>query len=916
MSSSGSPVGYLFADIEGSTERWERNPAHMQIAIARLDSLIEEAVTRHDGLIRDRAGDGLFATFSSGNPLQCALDLQLEVQRTDWSEVGGLALRMGVHSGEDDGSGQVDRVVANRAARIMSSGWGGQIVVSRTAAERYRAPDGAALVDHGACRFKGIAEPLHLAALVHPDLQRNEFPPLRTLLADGPGGQGVSGPIFGRTRELTDVSGKLDASRTATLVGPGGNGKTRVAQQIAAERSQHQLVCFASFETVAEGAEPLNILALALRLQLHVGGKPKEQIVEYLRDKYMLLVLDNAETMAGKAEFVAELLRECPRLSVLVTSREPLGFPGELPLFLNGFAPPDDASLQNGSSPALQLFVHEARQRDAAFNVDAAQFPAFKEICRIVDGSPLALRLTAQWSLLLSLEEILERIESSVGFLSPENARDQRQTLRGVFDGSWRLLNPDQQRALARLSIFSNSFNTVAAADAAGVDVRVLFELERKGLIVKSSLGRFAMHVMVREYARGKLDPAAESIVRRQHAHYFLHEVRTNMLGRSSEARVAMLEQLRLDFLEVRAAWLHAVKSAEHALISDCIEACCYFLYTRSLFREAVELFSADVADAGLKTHFAAVRANFLVHQGDTEGVAAAASWVLSSQGGAELPRAHAHHAMANLAHMRGEFEQANTHYEEAFAIRDRVGDLRGCCYASVSLSALHLLFTKIDTARSHVKRGYRLARQVGDPFGMMAAHLYAGDLAAFEQRTRDAQENYEMSLRLEESLLHLQFRAVLHRRLGTLFALREDMKSALSHHQEAYDLSREVGDRRTNAHAAIEVGNDLRLLGEWVAAKQVLLRGIRQSTLLGMQPCLSRGLLELAQVELALGSFSIARRLLSVLEAADLGDMAATRDALIAQLDGGAPATFAPVTVQDLLKELLAEAEVDSLRL
>ncbi len=137
-----------------------------------------------------------------------------------------------------------------------------------------------------------------------------------------------------------------------------------------------------------------------------------------------------------------------------------------------------------------------------------------------------------------------------------------------------------------------------------------------------------------------------------------------------------------------------------------------------------------------------------------------------------------------------------------------------------------------------------------------------------------------------------------------------------MEHHQEAYDLSREIGDRRTNAHAAIEVGNDLRQLGEWDAAKRVLLHGIRLSTILGMQPCLSRGILELAQVELALGAAPKARRLLSALGQADLGDLAATRDALSMELDGGVPATVAPITIQDLLNELIAEAEVDSLRL
>ncbi len=533
-----------------------------------------------------------------------------------------------------------------------------------------------------------------------------------------------------------------------------------MAQQAAAERAQTQLVCFASLESVAEGSDPYDVLALALRLQLHAGGNPKDQIVENLRDQAMLLVLDNAETIAGKAEFVAELIGACPQLSVLVTSREPLGFSGEETLVLKGFDLPDDMSLHNGSSPALQIFVHEARQRDANFGVAAAQFAVFKQICELVDGSPLALRLTAQWSLLLSLEEILERLELSVGFLSSTEARNARETLHGVFSGSWRMLSAEQQVALARLSIFVKSFDTAAAADAAGVSVRTLFELERKGLIVRSSLGRFAMHVMVREFARAQLDTAEAAAVRNLHAHYFLGMLRSNMQGRSSEARGAVLEQLRHDYVELRTAWLHAVKNAEVAVISDSVEPLCYFLYTRSMFREAVEIFAADVEDPGLKRHFAAVRANFLVHQGDTEDVALSASRVLSSPDDAELPRAHAHHAMANLAHMRGDFGQADKHYEEAYAIRDRVGDLRGCCYASVSLSALHLLFSKTNSARDHVKRGYRLARQIGDPFGMMAAHLYAGDLAAYEERMKDAQENYEMSLKLEESLMHVQFRS------------------------------------------------------------------------------------------------------------------------------------------------------------
>jgi tetratricopeptide (TPR) repeat protein len=265
---------------------------------------------------------------------------------------------------------------------------------------------------------------------------------------------------------------------------------------------------------------------------------------------------------------------------------------------------------------------------------------------------------------------------------------------------------------------------------------------------------------------------------------------------------------------------------------------------------------------------------------------------------------------------MRGDFDTGDALYRAAFDLREGVGDLRGCCYASISLGALHLLFSRVETARGHIKRGYRLARQIGDTFGMMASHLYAGDLAALEERLSDAQENYEMSLRLEDAAPHPQFNSMLHRRLGTLFVLRGDPQGALRHHQQAYDLAREGGDQRTGALASVEIGKDQRLLGDLVGARQSLLRGIRLSMSLGMQPCLSRGLLELAHVDLTAGNAEGARRLMSVLGAGDLGELRADYDALAAQLAGGEVATFAPITVQDLLNELIEEAEMDTLKL
>ena len=907
------PVGYLFADIEGSTERWEKTPAQMQLAVARLDALIGELIARHGGVIQDRSGDGVFATFRSGNPLQCALEMQLTMQRQDWSAVGGLDLRIGVHASEDDGAGEVDRAVANRGGRIMSSGWGGQIVVSDEASAKFATPAGAELLDLGLSRFKGVQEALRLASLVHPDLRRTEFPPLRSLLFEGGGPETLAGPIFGRTRELGEILSKLAQRRLLTLVGPGGNGKTRLALRAGAEVASHQPVCFASLETAASAADAAALVSSALGLRLNAGRRADEQIVDYLRDKQMLLVLDNAETIAGGAAFVGAWIAHCPLLSVLVTSREPLDFPGETLLRVEGLSSDAD-----GVSPALELFVHEARQKSPHFAVAGAQLPVFAAISALVEGSPLALRLTAQWTPVLSLEEILERLEQSITFLAPVDGGAQRQSLRGVFEGVWRLMTPAQQHALARLSVFVKAFDLAAASAIAEVDLETFLALERKGLLVRASHGRFAMHVMVRAFARERLaeDGAEEAATRARHAAYYLEAVREGMQSVAAPARGAVLEHLRLAFPEIRAAWLYAAATEADALLGGAVEPLCYFLYTRSMMREAVEVFSAETSNTALKRHFAGIRANFLVHQGDAEGASVAAASVLTAPTENALARAHANHALANLAHMRGDFDAGDAHYQAAFDLRESVGDLRGCCYASISASALHLLFSRVESARRHIKRGYRLARQIGDTFGMMASHVYAGDLAALEERLDDAQENYEMSLRLEDAAPHPQFRSMLHRRLGTLHALRGDRESALAHHQQAHDLAREGGDQRTCAHALIEVGNDQRLLGDLAGARQSLLRGVRLSMALGMQPSLSRGLLELAQVEVTAGNLAKARRLISVLEGGVPAEMQADHDALMVQLAGGDVANFAPVTVQALLSELVEEAEIDTLKL
>ncbi len=917
MNSRGSPVGYLFSDIEESTERWEKYPAQMQLAVARHDALIDEIVARHGGVIQDRAGDGVFATFRSGNPLQCALDIQLEMQRSDWSAVGGLLVRVGVHTGAAIDQGKVDRPAINRASRIMSSAWGGQIVVSAEAKAAYAAPADSNLMDLGVCRFKGIEEPIRLCSLVHPVLQRTEFPPPRSQLLHGLTGPDVSEPMFGRQRELEEVLARLATCRLVTIIGHGGNGKTRLAAQVAADDAERRPICFASLESVTGGERLAPAIAEALRFSFHGVARPEDQLIGYMRQRQMLLVLDNAETIAGEASFVSKLIAACPQLTVLVTSREPLGLAGESLFRLSGLALPSRDPSEALNSPVLRFFLREAQIRDEEFQLSGAQANAFYEICELVDGSPLALRLIAQWMQVLSLEEILERLRDGPDLLSASNPH-QRQTIRGVFEASWSLLDAKQREALARLSVFVKAFDWIAASHVAELSLETFAALERKGLLEQMADRRFALHPLVRRYAREKLaqSGADDPTARRRHSTYYLDAVCSGSESSPERSQGATLELLRRDFSEIRAAWFYAIKIDAKPLILRAIEPLCYFLYTRSMFRDALEVFAAPTLDDSLKRYLASIQGSFLVHQGDTKRAAAIASGVLAVPGGPRRARAHAHHTLGNLAHIRGDFAQAQLHYDRALAIRAKAGDLAGCCYSAISLSALHLMFGRVKEARERVKHGFRLARQIGDVFGTLASHVYAGDIAVLERRFEAAQENFERALRLEESIQNPQFRSMLFRRLGSLFLLRGNHEQALDHHRQAYGLAAELGDQRTCAHALIELGNVHRVMNQLEAAKINLLRGVRLSMVLGMQPSLTRGLLELAHVELRAGNTKTAQRLAGVLHDGDLGSLRSSYDALVVELDGGVQAVAEVVTVQDLLNEIIADADVDSLRL
>jgi len=619
------------------------------------------------------------------------------------------------------------------------------------------------------------------------------------------------------------------------------------------------------------------------------------------------------------------LLQTCVSLVVLATSHEPLGIQGATDYRLRGFAIPGASVQEVRTSSAYQLFVEEARTTNPRFDLLDGDLGTFREICRVLGGSPLALHLTAQWVQVLSLEGILAKLRQGLDFLHEEgtDVPERQRSLGSAFEGSWSLLTPEQRDGLSRLSVFPDDFDSAAAEYVSGLDLKTLAALEKRSFVDQSLRRRLALHPIIRAFARKKLTEKGTVATETQerYSRYYLNWVCSVSSQSATQEQSLLFDQLQQEIANLREAWSIAIRHGAADSLRPAIEPLFYFLIFRALYRDAGGFFDVTTSDSALNIHLAGVLANCLVQQGDFARAEAVALRVLEERDIPDVVRAHAHQALGNLAHARGSLETAKIQYENALATRNRLGDSLGCYFSTTSLAALHLLLGDTESARENVKQSFRLSKAQGNTNGMMVAYFLAGDIARHEQRAEDARANYANSLRIEETVRNPQSRAIILLRLGCVLADLGDEVGALARHQEAFDLAAEVGDQRIMTQALLEIGSDRARVGEVDHARKALLQAVRIGRQLGAMPLLLRGVLELASVELRLGRKERAGRLAGSLDPAELGGLRAVYEVLVEQLDERlsqeawprpTPAPALDVT----LDGLFSEEELSSLRL
>jgi predicted ATPase/class 3 adenylate cyclase len=778
-------VTFLFTDIEGSTQLWERHRQAMPAALARHEAILRQAIASRGGVVFKTIGDAVCAAFASAlDAVQAALAAQRALATESWAIP--LRVRMALHTGVVVmHAGDYQGLPLSRVARLIAAGHGGQILLSAVTQELVRdhLPADTALHDLSVHRLKDLARPEPIFQLVAPELP-SDFPPLRTLGRHGHNLPVQPTVLIGREQEVARVLQLLQRSelRLVTLTGPGGTGKTRLALQIAAEL----LDTFADgvwFINLAPISDPdLVFSAIGQTLGLkEAGGQPIRDLVnDYLREKQMLLLLDNCEQVLAAAPLIAELLAVAPRLKVLATSRAMLHLRGEQEVAVPPLTLPDHRHVPPlehfGQYEAVRLFIERAQAVKADFTVTNENAPAVAEICYALDGLPLAIELAAARIKLFSPQALLARLDQRLTFLTG-GARDlpaRQQTLRNTIDWSYDLLSADEQALFRRLGVFVGGC-TLEAAEAvcAGVGswglgvgsapqsptpvLDGLVALVDKSLLRQEEGAdgepRFTMLETIRAYALERLEESGEAAaLRRQHALYYLAVTKDvgqeGEIGAKEHGLVAEIDNLRAAL-----RWALDQREAEIALqISATLIH--FVVFSEALPWLEAALALGDVADAPPATRASRVTAlddagYMAADMGEFDRAQAhfATLMAMGKEFSAWPTVALAQRSLGWVALQRGNLIDARNWAEQSLTLCRETNDSEGIAWSLYDLGYLAFVQGELAQAEQLLVESLALFRGQGDLSGLSRACLSLGHVARAQGQFAQATDWYRESI-------------------------------------------------------------------------------------------------------------------------------------------------------------------------
>lgn len=821
---------FLFTDIEGSTTLWERFPERMRSALARHDSILREVIEHNHGSVFKTVGDSFCAVFSSAHEaVMASADAQRALAQETWEGIDEpIRVRMAIHAGPAEArDGDFFGQTLNRVARILASAHGGQIVLSKAAKESLGdlIPPGTTLIDLGEHRLRDLVRPEQIFQYNEPGL-RHDFPLLRSLSAFANNLPEQLTSFIGREMELAEVKHLLSRTRLLTLSGSGGSGKTRLALQVAADVVDRFTngVWFVDMATVVDPTLIATTVAATLRLREQSGHTMLETLVAFLREKRFLLILDNCEQIVTAcAELADRLLRACPDLQILATSREGLGITGETTWRVPSLGIPSGQDLRSfekiAASPSVRLFADRAASVVPDFRLTPKNAPAIVKVCQRLDGIPLAIELAAARVKTISPEEIALRLGDRFRLLTggSRTALPRHQTLRAAIDWSYHLLGGLEGVLFRRLSVFCGSFSLEAAesvcqeGELQSIDVlECICRLVDKSLLIleqNDGAARYRMLETIREYAFERLRESDEmAILQSQFMQYFLEFVHQAEREFSGPAEAEWLARLETEIENLRAAlsWSTHNEELARAQLGMAV-ALSRFWLVRGYWEEGLSCLSRVIASAAVealaneRSRALNMCGSFACQLGKYQDAVRhyERSLAIRRERKDERGTAATLNNLGLVQKHQDNFEGARPLFEEALKLFRKLGHPAAVAACLTNLAAVEQSAGHFEAAGQNAQEALEIFQAIGDQLGIAASMTELGHVALAQRRLSLARSCFEQSLSLARSVGEKVGIVDSLQNLGQLMIVEEDYDAARALYQESAEIARELASAK-----------------------------------------------------------------------------------------------------------------------
>ncbi|MBK8550718.1 MAG: tetratricopeptide repeat protein [Ignavibacteria bacterium] len=824
-------VTFLFTDIESSTKLAQQFPDIIQTELEKHHSILNEIIKSHNGFIFEIVGDAFCTAF--GNPkdaVRSAYEIQKRLLTENFNGIS-IKVRIGIHTGKAEWSGKryIGYITLARTHRVMSAAYGGQILVSTDCFDIIRdtTQNNISFRDLGERRLKDLIQPMRIFQIISPDLP-SEFPPLKTLDAR-PNNLPVQLTNFiGREKEIEEVKKLLSETHLLTLAGPGGTGKTRLCLQAAAEVIDDFAngVWFVDLAPLKDEKLLLQTVAQVIGVKENPETELLNTITDFLKEKELLILLDNCEHIIDSCSLLAEtLISKCPKLKIMATSREALRCRGELMYYVTSLELPDlnpDTTFEKLTQyESVRFFIEKAVSIKPGFQVSTLTAPYVAEICHKLDGIPLAIELAAARVKVLSVEQISERLNDRFNLLISGNrtALPRQQTLRALIDWSHDLLSAKEKILWNRLSVFAGGWTIEAAEKVCSCEelkqneiLDILSNLVDKSLVIfNEQSNRYRMLETIRQYGEEQLDNLSElDEIMKRHLTYYVEFAGTAKINLSGFEQKYWMNRLDDESSNFQVALVSSIVRGNRLKGIQLVLFICRYWEVRGFISQAK---------------------NWLKE------------FLNSPEDIPEMEKAGLLQWSGTFEWITGNYENAKSFYEKSFLINKELNNKTGIAVSLNNLGLIYNITGEHEKSKEHTEQSYKIFSELGDKALMADSLLNLGSTLINLNEPDKARSVFEECLKVYREIGDARGVGMILTNIGSLYGMKNEYETSRIYFEESLAIQRELQDRRNLAYTVGNLGSILSSMGHHKKAQEYLEESIRLNTEIGNKKGLSDSL-------------------------------------------------------------------------